>query len=147
MGRKTMIIVSDDNDFIVSARTLCGAKGGTCKVYSTAEWSQESGQPGFLNSVTGESPLVAGNQTVEGAKILPFPGNGQMSTNRSTSSSQKVHTINELESVAIENAIHNFKGNLTEAAKALGIGRATLYRKVKQYGIDPSPARKKRYAA
>ncbi len=39
-----------------------------------------------------------------------------------------------------------FKGNLTEAAKALGIGRATLYRKVKQYNIDPSAARKKKAA-
>ena len=148
MGRKTMIIVSDDNDFIVSARTLCGAKGGTCKVYSTAEWSQESSQPGFLSSVVGDTPLVPGNQTVEGAKVLPFPGQvHSRSSHSNTSPSQKVHTINELESVAIENAIHNFKGNLTEAAKALGIGRATLYRKVKQYGIDPSSARKKRFAA
>jgi hypothetical protein len=28
----------------------------------------------------------------------------------------------------------------------LGIGRATLYRKVKQYNIDPSAARKKKAA-
>ena len=54
--------------------------------------------------------------------------------------------MNELEAKAIENAIAQFRGNLTEAAKALGIGRATLYRKVKQYQIDPSMARKKRAA-
>ncbi len=54
--------------------------------------------------------------------------------------------MDELESKAIENAIMQFKGNLTEAAKALGIGRATLYRKVKQYQIDPNSARKRRAA-
>jgi DNA-binding NtrC family response regulator len=55
--------------------------------------------------------------------------------------------MEELEAQAIENAIVQYKGNLTEAAKALGIGRATLYRKVKQYHIDPSAARKKKVAA
>jgi len=75
----------------------------------------------------------------ENKNVIPFPGSqGQEAT--------KVQTINELESVAIENAIHQYKGNLTEAAKALGIGRATLYRKVKQYNIDTSIARRKRAA-
>ena len=55
--------------------------------------------------------------------------------------------MNELESKAIENAITQYRGNLTEAAKALGIGRATLYRKVKQYQIDPASARKRSRAA
>ena len=43
-------------------------------------------------------------------------------------------------------AIHAYRGNLTEAAKALGIGRATLYRKVKLYNIDPASARRKKAA-
>ena len=89
----------------------------------------------------GDVPALASGLSPlnEGAKILQFP---QPSMGEDT----KVRTINELESIAIENAIHEFGGNLTEAAKALGIGRATLYRKVKQYNIDPSSARKKRAA-
>jgi DNA-binding NtrC family response regulator len=54
--------------------------------------------------------------------------------------------MNDLEAQAIEQAIHAYRGNLTEAAKALGIGRATLYRKVKLYNIDPSSARRKKAA-
>lgn len=88
-------------------------------------------------------PLVVGAEPVEGAKILQFPGVGAAPS----SNEAKVHTINELEAVAIQNAIHNFDGNLTEAARALGIGRATLYRKVKQYNIDPSMARRSKKAA
>ena len=144
MARK-MIVISDDNDFIVAAKSFCEGKGGTVKVYSTAEWSRNMSQPGFMSSLGGgTSPLAVGQQPVnEGAKILQFPHGGMSAT---TSADSRVATINELESVAIQNAIQSFNGNLTEAAKALGIGRATLYRKVKQYNIDPSSARRKKAA-
>ena len=83
--------------------------------------------------------MASGTSPVgDGGKVLQFPNNVEKDGS--------VATINDLESKAIENAIHTFRGNLTEAAKALGIGRATLYRKVKQYNIDPSSARKKRAA-
>ena len=140
MGRKLMVIVSDDSDFVVASRAQCEARGGTCKVYSTGEWSRMVNTPGFLHSLTGDSMPIGGNQ--EGAKILPFPG-----MTGSNSAGGKVQTIDQLESNAIRQAIGNFRGNLTEAAKALGIGRATLYRKVKQYNIDPSEARRKKHAA
>lgn len=141
MGRK-MILVSDDNDFIVQAKAFCESKGGKVKAFTTSEWSRQMNMPGFVHSLTGElPPLTTGSNPVEGAKILQFPtGGGHVSHD------PKVQTINELENVAIQNAIQNFNGNLTEAAKALGIGRATLYRKVKQYNIDPSSARRKKAA-
>lgn len=142
MGRK-MIVVSDENEFIVSAKAMCESKGGSVKVFSPAEWTRMAGTPGFAYSLTGEvPPLMAGNKPVEGAKILQFPTGGQMGSGADS----RVATMNELESVAIQNAIHSYNGNLTEAAKALGIGRATLYRKVKQYNIDPSSARRKKAA-
>jgi transcriptional regulator of acetoin/glycerol metabolism len=98
-----------------------------------------------MSTGTTEVPsLVPGSSAVESAKVLPFPGTpGYISP---ADNKRSVATINQLESAAIENAIAAFKGNLTEAAKALGIGRATLYRKVKQYNIDPSAARKKKAA-
>lgn len=141
MGRK-MIVVSDDNEFVVQARAFCESKGGKVKVFSMADWSRQMNTPGFVHSLTGDvPPLTTGSNPVEGAKILQFPTGGAHASHDS-----KVQTINELEHVAIQNAIQNFNGNLTEAAKALGIGRATLYRKVKQYNIDPSSARRKKAA-
>lgn len=46
-------------------------------------------------------------------------------------------TINleELEKIAIFNAIRKHQGNLSAAAKELGLGRTTLYRKMEKYGI------------
>lgn len=131
MVRSKFIVVSDDLDVVQRAKAFAASNGVACEVYTTQEWESKS-------NVT---PLSSGLEPVNtGAKILPFPGTPGYT------GSKKVQTINELESVAIEKAINEYNGNLTEAAKALGIGRATLYRKVKQYGIDPSQARKKRAA-
>jgi DNA-binding NtrC family response regulator len=49
--------------------------------------------------------------------------------------SEQVLTLNQLECLAIERYIKKYNYNLAECARALGIGRATLYRKCKQYGI------------
>lgn len=143
MARK-MIIISDENDFVMSVKSFGESKGATVKTFTEGEWSRQVSVPDFGNSlVGGVSPLASGNQsTNSGAKILPFPG----SHTGGVVSNNKVSTMNELESVAIKNAIYSFNGNLTEAAKALGIGRATLYRKVKHYNIDPSAARRRRAA-
>lgn len=138
MVRTSVIVVSDDQSVIAKTQSFCGQNGVTCQVMSPEQWET-------LNASKTETPsLVPGHNTSGegGAKVLQFPG----TFNNGGVEKRGVATINQLESVAIENAIAAFKGNLTEAAKALGIGRATLYRKVKQYNIDPSQARKKKAA-
>jgi transcriptional regulator of acetoin/glycerol metabolism len=122
MVRSQFIVVSDDQALIQKAQAF-GQMHGVPVQVTSPEQQQTSGQ---------------------GADVVSLvPGHGAATT---TGEGANVATINQLESVAIENAIAAFKGNLTEAAKALGIGRATLYRKVKQYNIDPSMARKKKAA-
>ena len=137
MVRTQFIVVSDDQALIQKAQAFGQMHGVTVQVMSP-EQHQTTGAD-VVSLVPGHgSPSTGGFS--EGAKVLPFPGPQSADVRRG------VATINQLESVAIENAIAAFKGNLTEAAKALGIGRATLYRKVKQYNIDPSMARKKKAA-
>ena len=43
--------------------------------------------------------------------------------------------VKEVEKVTIQEALSKTKGNLTNAAKELGIGRTTLYRKIKKYQL------------
>jgi transcriptional regulator of acetoin/glycerol metabolism len=53
----------------------------------------------------------------------------------------KVKTIRpmwEMEREAIRKALTDSKGKVEIAAKALQIGRATLYRKIKKYNIEVS---------
>jgi len=136
MVRSTVIVVSEDPSFVQKTQQFGQMHGVQVQVMTAEQWEA-------MQSHSHDVPsLVSGSGAEGGAKVLPFPGSfGGMPQQKNS-----VATINQLESVAIENAIQAFKGNLTEAAKALGIGRATLYRKVKQYNIDPTAARKKKAA-
>ncbi len=49
--------------------------------------------------------------------------------------SKQVYTIEKVEKKTIEEAIRMYQGNLSKAADALGLGRSTLYRKMKKYGL------------
>jgi len=48
-------------------------------------------------------------------------------------------TIAEMEKQAILNTLRQLNGNKLTAAKLLGIGKTTLYRKLKEYGISDEP--------
>ena len=47
----------------------------------------------------------------------------------------KIVSIAELEKQAILGTIRELKGDKLMAAKLLGIGKTTLYRKLKEYGV------------
>lgn len=142
MARTMVVLVGDDREQCDKLKTLSQGMGCNVHVFSPQDWARALHDSGARQRLMGEVPALSAGLGLEGgAKILQFPQSSGNNTDNG-----KVRTINELESIAIENAIHEFGGNLTEAAKALGIGRATLYRKVKQYNIDPSNARKKRAA-
>ena len=49
--------------------------------------------------------------------------------------SNPIIPLKDVEKDAILFAIEHFNGNLSKTARALGIGRATLYRKLEQYNI------------
>lgn len=142
MPRTTVYVVSEDTEVIERAKSHFGPQGVTVAVFSPNQWREGMDNAFFRSQLLNGVPALAGGtgSTEQRGNVLPFP---TMST---PAAADKVATMNELESKAIENAIVQFRGNLTEAAKALGIGRATLYRKVKLYQIDPSAARRKRAA-
>lgn len=131
MGRSLVIVVSDDPTTVQKAQSWGTGLNLSIKVYSPEQWNHH------LEDKTFRTQLASSvTSTGSGATVLPFPGP------QGSKDQKSVSTINDLESMAIRNAIFEYKGNLTEAAKALGIGRATLYRKVKQYNIDPAQARR-----
>lgn len=141
---KTMVfVVTDDAETAEKAKSALASTGAAVTTFGCAQWKDGLENNFFRSQLSvGLPSLSFGNNPIESrGNVLPFPG-----VQNTSSVDKQVSTMNELESQAIENAILQFRGNLTEAAKALGIGRATLYRKVKQYQIDPSVARKRRAA-
>lgn len=47
-----------------------------------------------------------------------------------------LRTLEAIERDLIEYAIENYSGHMSEIARRLGIGRSTLYRKVREHGVD-----------
>lgn len=144
MARSFVYIVSENPEVIDKAKKSCEGQDVSFYTYSGQQWREGLDNPFFRSQLvngipalsTGTSPFASGDTT--GNNVVAFP---------TQQADGKVQKMEDLEAKAIESAINQYKGNLTEAAKALGIGRATLYRKVKQYHIDPSQARRRKMAA
>ena len=58
---------------------------------------------------------------------------------RRSSSRQDFTTLQGLQQQAIRQALQATGGDRVRAAKMLGIGKTTIYRKIKDYGIDVNP--------
>jgi DNA-binding NtrC family response regulator len=57
-----------------------------------------------------------------------------------TDSSGHIRKFEDLESDIIRMAIARYDGHMSEVARRLGIGRSTLYRKLKEFGLEPDLA-------
>jgi len=51
-----------------------------------------------------------------------------------------IRKFEEMESAIIRMAIARYNGHMSEVARRLGIGRSTLYRKLKEFGLDADAA-------
>ena len=60
----------------------------------------------------------------------------QKSAVTTVSSQPGIVSLQELEKRAIQHALQHTRGDRTVAAQLLGIGRTTLYRKLKEYSLD-----------
>ncbi|MBC7467159.1 MAG: hypothetical protein H7256_14310 [Bdellovibrio sp.] len=145
MARSFVYIVSENPEVVEKIKKSNEGEDVAFYTYSGHQWREGLDNPFFRSQLVngvpalsmGTSPLTGNHDTTTPNNVVSFPGQTE----------NKVQKMEDLEAKAIESAIIQYKGNLTEAAKALGIGRATLYRKVKQYQIDPSQARRRKVAA
>lgn len=48
---------------------------------------------------------------------------------------ERITPLEEAEKKVLVHALRLSRGNISKAAKGLGIGRATLYRKIDRYGL------------
>ncbi len=58
-----------------------------------------------------------------------------------------VRPLSDIESEAIRFAVEFYNGQMSEVARRLGIGRSTLYRKLKELGLEPEDGRAERLAS
>ena len=79
------------------------------------------------SSKTFDEPLANGLAPIDSAEQRGKP--------TPTSLEEMPMGLEEIERWAVKRALRDSDGRVTEAAKALGIGRTTLYRKLEKYGL------------
>jgi len=78
-------------------------------------------------------PLVEGMPTT----MLSGEGKGTVSVGIPALTERgEVRSLEEVEADMIRLALGRYRGSMTEAARRLGIGRSTLYRKIREFGLD-----------
>jgi two-component system response regulator HydG len=82
-----------------------------------------------------EHAVAAGKDTVVSAQMLPEHIRNFRGKERSTRSRNGIMPLAEVERQAILGAVEQLNGDKLRAAKLLGIGKTTLYRKLREYGI------------
>jgi DNA-binding NtrC family response regulator len=86
-----------------------------------------------VEAVQRQNPVSTGTQVEGGSPVQPTASAFALGV---TDTSGHVRRFEELESEIIRMAIARYDGHMSEVARRLGIGRSTLYRKLKEYGLE-----------
>ncbi|MGE0596585.1 MAG: sigma-54-dependent transcriptional regulator [Hyphomonadaceae bacterium] len=113
-------------------------------------------QPEDFPQISGLKPLAAANDAH--ADVLPVPANDHMARAHVSFSAAlseasdapppvtifdgegHLRQLEQIERDLIELAIDHYSGHMSEVARRLGIGRSTLYRKLREYGLEEKAA-------
>ena len=90
----------------------------------------------------GAAPIE--DVVMDAARQAPAPVPGLL---KALDERGNVRPLADIELEMIRLAIDHYQGQMSEVARRLGIGRSTLYRKLKEYGIDPETGRPNRLAS
>lgn len=94
-----------------------------------------SGNIRELKNLVERTILVSGKLRIEATDFEVQYGKPASPSERAALGSFAGMTLEEIERATIEQAIGQYKGNLSQVASALGISRAALYRRIEKYGI------------
>ncbi|MEX0885050.1 MAG: sigma-54 dependent transcriptional regulator [Phycisphaeraceae bacterium] len=91
-----------------------------------------------LMNVVQNMVVIAEDQRIEPRHLpteIRVPGEGDRGDDGAALAGTAGLSLDQIEKQAIRNALHINHGNREQAAKMLGIGERTLYRKLKEYGL------------
>ncbi|MBC7105564.1 MAG: sigma-54-dependent Fis family transcriptional regulator, partial [Firmicutes bacterium] len=78
--------------------------------------------------------LSRGSRRVEAEDVLSYPG--LRAASRPSAAGTPGYDLGEVELAAIRRALAASGGNISRAARLLGVARTTLYRKLRLYGLN-----------
>lgn len=144
MKKNYLFLISDNLEVIQKIKELTKQLDPQIEVdyqsFSTQSWTENLESPFLRSRMMGKAMNLPGQtdeiisinghgiQSSQAGNVVKFPRTGQVSG--------QLASMEQIEKAAFLQAIEGCRGNLSLAAKTLGVGRATLYRKLKYYAID-----------
>jgi DNA-binding NtrC family response regulator len=112
------------------------AQLGGIELAPRADADRARGAPAAMPQAAPAAPQAATPESAGGAGIV-----------RAVDEKGDMRSLADIETDMIRLAIDRYDGRMSEVARRLGIGRSTLYRKLKEMGIDPDEERQERLAS
>ena len=128
MADSRIILISSDFNKVNDLRNFADSKEYKLTHYTEQEWVSQK------RSSKETLPIL---EQVD--NVVPFRKEWLPSGKKPFN--KKMRSLNDIQSDMIREALAVTKGNVSRVSKILRIGRATLYRKIKEYDIDLSNTR------
>lgn len=93
-------------------------------------------KPEDFPQISGLTPSIELDAPVTGADVLADVAAGFAAPVEIMDDGGHLRSLEDIERDLIEFAIENYAGRMSEVARRLGVGRSTLYRKVREYDLD-----------
>jgi transcriptional regulator of acetoin/glycerol metabolism len=94
-----------------------------------------------LEAVLGRAAVHAGTSQIIGPMHLPESVSRPASFTKLSREAASLHSLHEVERQALLQAARACRGNVTQMAHVLQIGRTTVWRKLKEFAINPDDFR------
>lgn len=94
-----------------------------------------------LGAAAADAPRAPEALPVVAETRAPADADRQFGILRALDDRGNVRALADVELEMIKLAIEHYNGQMSEVARRLGIGRSTLYRKLREHGIDPEAGR------
>jgi len=101
-------------------------------------------QPHDFPQVSGMVPMMSVEAKSDLDSLVQSSTSSDMTDDNAVSVLDReghLRTLEEIERDLIQFAIENYSGHMSEVARRLGIGRSTLYRKVREHSLDVDDVR------
>ncbi len=117
------------------------------QVEGTVNLDTDGDAPSLSLPLEGDEEALPGEGILATESDPPARLQPRFGTLRALDERGNVRALADVELEMIKLAIDHYNGQMSEVARRLGIGRSTLYRKLKEYGIDPETGRVDRLAS
>ena len=103
----------------------------------------------LAGSVASSAPASSSAAELQPAREATQPqgGRGGFGMVRAIDDKGDMRSLADVEAEMIRLAIDHYEGRMSEVARRLGIGRSTLYRKLKEMGVDPEGEHQEKLAS